>query len=213
MSYSELFVALENIIIDKVATVPTARSRKIDTSAAMEIGLKAKENGEKASQEGDQRIVQIALPAVYRGVGKGKWGLGKGQNWNEKGGKGGSDGGKNQGQKGSGKKGSKGQEKGGKGETRTCWTCGKTGHIAAWCGKGGNHILHAIGEDDIENIEESADNEEDLQALCLLEESENEQCQEVIGRRDKQRAKKANQASLLSVGRTVTMPVQRTSLT
>ena len=31
MSYSELLVALENIIIDKVATVPTARNRKIDT--------------------------------------------------------------------------------------------------------------------------------------------------------------------------------------
>ena len=29
MSYSELFVALENIIIDKVATVPTARSWKM----------------------------------------------------------------------------------------------------------------------------------------------------------------------------------------
>ena len=37
MSYSELLVALDNIIIDKVATVPTARHRKIDTSAPMEI--------------------------------------------------------------------------------------------------------------------------------------------------------------------------------
>ena len=51
MSYSELLVALENIIIDKVATVPTARSRKNDTSAPMEIGLAAKEDGENASQE------------------------------------------------------------------------------------------------------------------------------------------------------------------
>ena len=39
MSYSELLVALENIIIDKVATVPTASNRKIDTSAPMEIGM------------------------------------------------------------------------------------------------------------------------------------------------------------------------------
>ena len=35
MSYSELLVALENIIVDKVATVPTVRSRKADTSAPM----------------------------------------------------------------------------------------------------------------------------------------------------------------------------------
>ena len=38
---------------------------------------------------------------------------------------------KNSWQKGSGKQGGKGQEKGGKGESRTCWTCGKTGHNAA----------------------------------------------------------------------------------
>ena len=37
MSYSELLVALENIITDKVAIVPTARNRKTDTSAPMEI--------------------------------------------------------------------------------------------------------------------------------------------------------------------------------
>ena len=72
------------------------------------------------------------------------------------------------------------------------------GHIAAWCKKGGNTNLYAIDEDS-GNIEESVRNEEDLQAWCLLEESENEQWQEVINRRDKQRAKKANQASLLSV--------------
>ena len=27
----------------------------------------------------------------------------------------------------------KGREKGGKGETTACWTCGETGHVAAWC--------------------------------------------------------------------------------
>ena len=101
-------------------------------------------------------------------------------NWNEEGGKGGKDGGKNSWHKGSGKKGGKGQEKGGKGETSTCWTCGKTGHIAAWCRKGGNKNLYATDEDDSENVEESAENEEDLQAWYLLEESEHEQWQEVI---------------------------------
>ena len=36
MSYSELLVALENLITDKVATVPTVRSGKADTSTLME---------------------------------------------------------------------------------------------------------------------------------------------------------------------------------
>ena len=199
MSYSELVVALENIIVDKVATVPTARSRKHDTSAPMEIGMAAKEDGENASQEGNQRIIDLALQAVYKGTGKGKCGFGKGQNWNEKGGKGGKNGGKNSWQKSSGKKGGKGQEKGGKGETRTCWTCGKTGHIAAWCRKVSNNNLYAMDEDDSENVEESAEDEDDLQAWCLLEDSEHEQWHEVISRRSKQRAKKVNQASLLRV--------------
>ena len=89
MSYDELIIALENIIIDKVSTVSTARSRKYDTSAPMEIGMASKEVGETTSQEGHQRIIDLALQAVYKGSGKGKWGLGKGQSWNEKGNKGG----------------------------------------------------------------------------------------------------------------------------
>ena len=36
MSYSELLVALENLITGKVATVPTVRSGKADTSTLME---------------------------------------------------------------------------------------------------------------------------------------------------------------------------------
>ena len=198
MSYVELIVALENIIIDKVPTV-TTRSRKHDTSAPMEIGMAARDDGENASQEGDQRIIDLALQAVYKGTGKGKWGFGKGQSWNEKGSKGSKGGGKNAWQKGSGKKGGKGQEKGGKGETRTCWTCSKTGHIAAGCRKGGNKNLYAVDEDENENIEESVEEEDDLQAWCLLEESESEQWQEVINKRNKQRTKRANQSSLLSV--------------
>ena len=81
MPYDELIIALENIIIDKVSTVPTARSRKHDTSAPMEIGMATKEDGENASQEGDQRIMDLALQAVYKGTGKGKRGFGKGQSW------------------------------------------------------------------------------------------------------------------------------------
>ena len=118
MSYSELIIALENNIVAQVATVPTARSRKHDSSAPMEIGMAAKEDGEHASQEGDRRIVDLALQAIYKGIGKGKWCFGKGQNWNEKGGKGSKDGGKNSRQKGSGKKGGKWQDKGGKGRNK-----------------------------------------------------------------------------------------------
>ena len=95
MPYDELIIALENIIIDKVSIVSTARSRKHDTSAPMEIGKVTKEDGENGSQEGDQRIVDLALQAVYNGTGKGNWGFGKGQSWNEKGNKGSKGGGKN----------------------------------------------------------------------------------------------------------------------
>ena len=59
--------------------------------------------------------------------------------------------------------------------------------------------MYAIDEDDSEHVGEATDNEEVLQAWCLLEESDNEQWQEVISRRDKQKLKKANQASLLTV--------------
>ena len=75
MPFDELIIALENIIIDNVSTVTTAKSRKHDTSAPMEIGMASKEDGENVSQEGDQRIVDFSLQAVYKGTGNGKWGL------------------------------------------------------------------------------------------------------------------------------------------
>ena len=88
-------------------------------------------------------------------------------------------------------------------KTGRAGTCGKTGHIAAWSGKGGKKNLYAVDEDDSEDTKEysnrSTESEEDLQAWCILEESESEQWQEVISRRSRQRAKKTNQASLLSV--------------
>ena len=60
--------------------------------------------------------------------------------------------------------------------------------------------MYAIDEDDSENVEEDTDNEEDWQAWCLSEERENEQWQEVVSKRDKQKKmKNVNQASLLSV--------------
>ena len=50
-SYSKLLVALESIVIHKVATVPTATNRNIDTVESFRGG-------------GDQRIVDLALQAV-----------------------------------------------------------------------------------------------------------------------------------------------------
>ena len=38
MSYSEIIVVLENIIVDKVSTVPSSKNRRNDTSAPVEIG-------------------------------------------------------------------------------------------------------------------------------------------------------------------------------
>ena len=72
MSYNELIIALENTIVDKVVTVPTFGNKKHDTSAPMEIGMAAKEDGETASQEGNQIIMDLALQAVNKGTGKGK---------------------------------------------------------------------------------------------------------------------------------------------
>ena len=120
MSHSEFLVALENIIIDKVATVPTTRNRNIDTSASMEIGTAAKDDGESVREGGDlykartmkfsqggelerkkdTKVVTVAKMAE--------------------------------------------RTHGRRAETRACWTCGRTGHIAAWCRQGGNNkvVLH-----------------------------------------------------------------------
>ena len=111
-TYSEVVVALENIVVDKVSTVPSSKNRRNDTSGPMEVGMAAKEEGESASQEGDERIVDLALQAVYKGTGKGTWDSAEVKIWNETGDKGGKDGGKNSWQRNSGKKGGKRARKG-----------------------------------------------------------------------------------------------------
>ena len=65
MSHSETIIALENKIVDKVSIVPSSKSRRNDTSAPMEIGMAAQEDGESVSQEGDQRIMDLALQAKW----------------------------------------------------------------------------------------------------------------------------------------------------
>ena len=66
--------------------------------------------------------------------------------------------------------------------------------------KGRQEKLARLDEDETENIEETPNNDEELQAWCLLEEPENEQWQEVISRRDKHKVLKANQASPFECG-------------
>ena len=68
---------------------------------------------------------------------------------------------------GNGKKGGTGTEKGGKCDSGTCWACGKAGHIAASCPKGGNGNLYAMGEEESEVNEETVDNGDAMQAWCL----------------------------------------------
>ena len=165
MSYSEIIIALENIIVDKVSTSPSSKRRRNDTSAPMKIEMAAKEDGESVSQDGDQRIMNLALQAVYKGTkengvsAKVKIGMRKAakvERMEER----------TRGRRATARKEEKSKRRMAKGETRTCWTCGKTGHIAAWCRKGGNKHLYAIDEDDFENAEGSTDNEEELQAWC-----------------------------------------------
>ena len=199
MSYSEIIIALENIIVDKVSTVQSNKSRRNDTSAPMQIGMAAKEDGESASQEGDQRLVDLALQAVWKGTDKGKWGFGKGQNWNEKGGEGGKDGGKKSWQKAAARKEEKGKKRVAKEIPEYVGRAVREDTLLLGAEKGENTHLYAVDEDDGENAEESTENEEDLQAWCLLEGSENEQWQEVISKQTKRRVKKDNQASLLSM--------------
>ena len=56
----------------------------------------------------------------------------------------------------------------------------KTGHIAANCTKGSwNRSLNAAEEDKGDISEEVLEDEDELHAWCLLEESENEEWQEV----------------------------------
>ena len=95
--------------------------------------------------------------------------------------------GKGQWSKTGGKKGGKGQEKGGKSDTRLCKSCGKTGNCTneSW-----NRSLNAVDEDKGDISEEVHEDEDELHAWCLLEESENEQWEEVICNKSKLKLKK-----------------------
>ena len=189
-------------LFDKVVTVPTASIKKHDTSAPMEIGMAAKEDGENACQEGDQRIMDIALcRLVYKGTGKEKWGFGKGQNWDEKGGKGGTDGVKEPpGRKAAARKEVMGKRKAAREKPERVGRAARQGHIAAWYRKGGNKNLYVTWTKMTARTPRS---QLRMKRICrhgvYWKRVRHEQWKEVISRRSKQRAKKVNQASLLSV--------------
>ena len=124
---------------------------------------------------------------------KGKWSFGKGQGWNEKGGKGGGDN-----REAVVRKEAKGKRELARDKPEHVGRVARQDTLQLGARKETANICTPSMKMPVKNIEESADNEEDLQAWCLLEESENEQWQDVITR-NKRRLKKANQASLLSV--------------
>ena len=152
-------------------------------------------DGEEAFEEGYEKTSDLAVQAVCKGTGaKGGWrggagptgvygkyfNSGKSENGANRAGKG-------QWSKTGGKKGGKGQEKGGKSDTRLCKSCGKTGNCTneSW-----NRSLNAVDEDKGDISEEVHEDEDELHAWCLLEESENEQWEEVICNKSKLKLKK-----------------------
>ena len=76
----------------------------------------------------------------------------------------------------------------------------KTGHITANCvQESWNRSLNAVEEDKGDISEEVREDEDELHAWCLLEESENEQLQEVTSEKSKLKMKEFARESLLSV--------------
>ena len=182
MPYEALLIAVENIIIDRVATHSVSKAKKIDTGAPMEIGMAAGTDGEEAFEEGHGKAPELAVQAVYKGTGgRGGWNGGKDPNWSvqkyfnsgkgEK--KGANRAGTGQWSKTGGKKRRKRVREGG---TSVCWSCGKTGRIAANCTKESwNRSLNAVEED-------KADISGCMRGVCCKE-SENEQWQEVTSKK------------------------------
>ena len=67
--------------------------------------------------------------------------------------------------------------------------------------------LHAIGEAEKKIKAGAVDNEEEMQAWCRLEESEHEQWQEVISRKDKQKQLKSHVCLSVECGKQVKVRV------
>ena len=157
-----------------------------------------------------KKTSELAVQTVHKGTGaKGGWSAGKGprwsvhkllQQWNgwEKGG---DRAGKGQWSKTGGKKGGKGKGKVAKVTPKFAGAAGKQDTLRQNCTKGiWNRSPNAVDEDkgDISEEVREDEDEDELHASCLLEESENEQWQEVISKKSKLKFELAHE-SLLSV--------------
>ena len=158
MSDSELLVSLENIIIDKVATVSTVRNRKVDTSAPMEIGMAMKDDCESAREEEEQQIVDLArITNCLQGNWQRKMGIWKRpeMEWNKllwwqrwQGWR------KEFVAKGQRQERQQGTRKRWHGRNQSLLDMWKIGHIAAWCQNVDNQKLYAMDEEESEHAEE-----------------------------------------------------------
>ena len=139
------------------------------TSAPTEFDITAGTDGEGTLEEGFGKHLNLQCKQCTRA-----------QEAKRQGEEGANRAGKGQWSRTRGKNGGKRQEKGGKSDTRVCWSCGKTGHIANYVQGSWNRSLNAAEGDISEEVHEDGD---ELHAWCLLEESENEQWQEVTSKK------------------------------
>ena len=59
LKYADLLVALENLIIDKVSTVPTVRQNRVDTRAPMEVGMAGRDDSESSREQEESQWTQV----------------------------------------------------------------------------------------------------------------------------------------------------------
>ena len=85
MSYSELLIAVKTSSLTRKRQSRQRETGRLTRVFRWKHGMAEKDGGESAREEGDQRIVDFALQAGYKGTGKGKWSLGLGLSLNEKG--------------------------------------------------------------------------------------------------------------------------------
>ena len=64
----DVITTLENIILDKVMTMPIAKPKRIDTSRPMDTGMETEDINEAKSDE-EQRIAEIAVQSMYKAAG------------------------------------------------------------------------------------------------------------------------------------------------
>ena len=159
MSYDEITIACENIIIDKVVTVLTTRDRQIDTRVPMEIGMAAKDDGTKEEAKENEVLERVRV-GMKRDTKVAKVAEMHIREWWI------------HGRRAVARKEPKDKRR----EARE-----HVGRVVKQetLQRG---VERAATTDESKNVEEKLDNDEELQVWCLLEEGENEQWQKAISR-------------------------------